>query len=97
MGDGGAALGAEQAVHVLARAASLCVALDGAGEVHLVLGDDADERYRCRSATSVHIDYVAATDAMTPVMALAWSQWDISVASAMVAVCPLPKLGRGGS
>ena len=46
VGDGGAALGAEQAMHVFARAAGLCVALDGAGEVHLVLGDDADQRYR---------------------------------------------------
>ena len=47
MGNGRAALAAEDAVHGLARGADASPALGGAGDVHLVLLEDGDEGWRC--------------------------------------------------
>jgi hypothetical protein len=53
----GATLGAEDAIDVLARAASTLPRLDGSVDGHLVLGDDADKRYQNAGQLQLELDH----------------------------------------
>ena len=56
MGNGRAALGAEEAVDVVARGTLARVFLDGALDGELVLGDDGDEGFGDGMLASIEFD-----------------------------------------